>query len=186
MDVADTPRTQEQYDPSTVFSPTSLQSSEEDERRGKRMLEKRAIRRSFYDYFLAKFIYTVKEGDLVEEKTEASGTKDEEDSTTTIVFKCNDKRRVADGTCSICFEDYKAGDRIVCSPLEECQHVFCYDSCMMGWLEKGKKRCPICRHWFVPATSIRDQIYAEFGEDNAAAAEDDDLDRDEFNREISV
>ena len=27
----------------------------------------------------------------------------------------------------------------------------------MLWLSKGKKRCPVCRHWFVPGSKIDDQ-----------------------------
>merc|ERR1711935_514469 len=38
----------------------------------------------------------------------------------------------------------------------QCPHVF-HKECLMQWLTKGKKRCPICRHWFVPGSKIDDQ-----------------------------
>jgi hypothetical protein len=30
---------------------------------------------------------------------------------------------------------------------------------MLMWLShQGKKRCPVCQHWFVPGLSVRDQM----------------------------
>ena len=37
-----------------------------------------------------------------------------------------------------------------------CSHAFHYE-CILPWLIKGKKRCPICRDWFVPGEKIEDQ-----------------------------
>ena len=39
---------------------------------------------------------------------------------------------------------------------DDCPHVFDKD-CIMAWLSRGKKRCPICRRWFVPPVHIADQ-----------------------------
>ena len=63
--------------------------------------------------------------------------------------------RSVEGTCSICFSEYELGERVVWSELR-CKHAFHYD-CIMPWLVKGKKRCPICRDWFVPGARIDDQ-----------------------------
>ena len=68
--------------------------------------------------------------------------------------------RLLEANCSICLLDYQINDAIVQSAANEeteyCRHVFHYD-CMLLWLVQGKKRCPICRHWFVPAIRIKDQ-----------------------------
>ena len=37
-----------------------------------------------------------------------------------------------------------------------CSHAFHYE-CILPWLIEGKKRCPICRDWFVPGEKIEDQ-----------------------------
>ena len=63
--------------------------------------------------------------------------------------------RCVDGTCALCIDEYEAGDNVVWSDLQ-CPHAF-HKECLMQWLSKGKKRCPICRHWFVPGTKIDDQ-----------------------------
>ena len=60
-----------------------------------------------------------------------------------------------DGQCAICFSDYEPDDTVVWSGLQ-CQHAF-HTDCILPWLAKGKKRCPTCRHWFVPGTRIEDQ-----------------------------
>ena len=63
--------------------------------------------------------------------------------------------RIVDGQCAICFSDYEPDDTVVWSGLQ-CQHAF-HTDCILPWLAKGKKRCPTCRHWFVPGTRIEDQ-----------------------------
>eukprot|EP00980_Cylindrotheca_fusiformis_P030588 scaffold25076_cov122-Cylindrotheca_fusiformis.AAC.3 len=63
--------------------------------------------------------------------------------------------RSVDAECTVCFSKYEEGDKVVWSDLD-CKHAFHYD-CMMPWLVKGKKRCPICRDWFVPSAKIEDQ-----------------------------
>jgi len=68
--------------------------------------------------------------------------------------KCGSFRTV-DGKCAICYCEYEVGDKVVWSGLE-CRHAF-HDECILPWLAKGKKRCPICRHWFVPGARIDDQ-----------------------------
>lgn len=69
-----------------------------------------------------------------------------------------------EGNCAICINDYQVGDVLVRSAAgkgeEYCTHLYHYD-CMLVWLEKGKKRCPICRHWFVPALRIKEQMKQE-------------------------
>lgn len=63
--------------------------------------------------------------------------------------------RSVEANCTICFSEYEQGDRVVWSDLR-CKHAFHYD-CMLPWLIKGKKRCPVCRDWFVPGAKIEDQ-----------------------------
>ena len=79
----------------------------------------------------------------------------DEDETATLYLKLPESRRCVDGTCTFCLDEYEVGDQVVWSNLE-CQHVF-HKECLMQWLSKGKKRCPICRHWFVPGSKIDDQ-----------------------------
>mmetsp|Transcript_10942 Transcript_10942/g.26296 ORF Transcript_10942/g.26296 Transcript_10942/m.26296 type:complete len:351 (-) Transcript_10942:437-1489(-) len=64
--------------------------------------------------------------------------------------------RCVDGTCALCLDDYCAGDEVVWSNCHKCQHAF-HKECFLLWLSKGKKRCPICRNWFVPGQKIEDQ-----------------------------
>jgi len=63
--------------------------------------------------------------------------------------------RCVDATCAFCLDDYEVGDEVVWSDLH-CTHAF-HKECLMQWLSKGKKRCPVCRHWFVPGSKIDDQ-----------------------------
>ena len=79
--------------------------------------------------------------------------------------------RTVDAQCAICFSDYQQGDEIVWSGLQ-CQHAFHRD-CIFPWLGKGKKRCPMCRHWFVPGTRIEDQKKALEERLRREAAEND-------------
>lgn len=69
--------------------------------------------------------------------------------------------RKVEANCSICILDYEEGDTIVQSGADEeeeyCIHVF-HKECMLQWLSHGRKRCPICRRWFVPAVRIKEQM----------------------------
>jgi hypothetical protein len=69
--------------------------------------------------------------------------------------------RKVEANCSICILDYEEGDTIVRSGADEeeeyCIHVF-HMECMLQWLSHGRKRCPICRRWFVPAIRIKEQM----------------------------
>mmetsp|Transcript_3028 Transcript_3028/g.8520 ORF Transcript_3028/g.8520 Transcript_3028/m.8520 type:complete len:410 (+) Transcript_3028:3-1232(+) len=83
----------------------------------------------------------------------------------------HDHFRTVDAHCAICLGGYRAGDKVSWSGLE-CQHAFHFD-CILPWLGKGKKRCPICRNWFVPGTKIDDQKKAAEAATAAVVAEDD-------------
>ncbi|KAL3925343.1 MAG: hypothetical protein SGILL_000471 [Bacillariaceae sp.] len=63
--------------------------------------------------------------------------------------------RHVEGQCALCIDDYEVGDRVVWSDLQ-CSHAF-HKECIMQWLSKGKKRCPVCRNWFVPGARIEEQ-----------------------------
>jgi Ring finger domain len=83
--------------------------------------------------------------------------------------KEQETHRHVDGQCALCIDDYEAGDQVVWSDLE-CPHAF-HKECIMQWLSKGKKRCPVCRNWFVPGARIDDQkkLHGEDWERAAAA-----------------
>jgi len=80
---------------------------------------------------------------------------DDDDENATLYLRLPGSGRCVDGTCAFCLDEYEVGDKIVWSDLE-CPHVF-HKECLMLWLSKGKKRCPVCRHWFVPGSKIDDQ-----------------------------
>jgi hypothetical protein len=61
--------------------------------------------------------------------------------------------RYVEGSCSICLLDYNVGDAVIRSTRRDCSHAF-HDECILSWLCKGKKRCPICRNFFVPASKV--------------------------------
>ena len=61
--------------------------------------------------------------------------------------------RFVDGSCSICLLDYDIGDAVIRSTRRSCQHAF-HDECILSWLSQGKKRCPICRNFFVPGSKV--------------------------------
>jgi hypothetical protein len=81
-------------------------------------------------------------------------------------------RTVLDAQCAICLGEYEAGDKVVWSALE-CQHAF-HHECILTWLSKGKKKCPICRHWFVPSSLLKNQKKALAAEMERSAATGDD------------
>ena len=47
--------------------------------------------------------------------------------------------------CVICIMEYEIGDQVVWSTSRLCQHAF-HTDCILAWLSKAKKRCPICRY----------------------------------------
>jgi hypothetical protein len=67
---------------------------------------------------------------------------------------CRGVRHV-DGQCALCIDNYEEGDEVTWSDLD-CTHAF-HKECILQWLSKGKKRCPVCRHWFVPGARIEEQ-----------------------------
>ena len=64
--------------------------------------------------------------------------------------------RKVDAECSICIMEYNVGDEVVWSTRRSCRHAF-HSDCILLWLSKGKKRCPICRHFFVPGQRVDDK-----------------------------
>mmetsp|Transcript_950 Transcript_950/g.1049 ORF Transcript_950/g.1049 Transcript_950/m.1049 type:complete len:437 (+) Transcript_950:177-1487(+) len=69
-------------------------------------------------------------------------------------------RSTIDATCALCIGDYEVGDTIVWShDTTKCSHVY-HKDCLLEWLTKGKKHCPVCRSWFVPGSSIQNQKIA--------------------------
>jgi hypothetical protein len=82
-------------------------------------------------------------------------------------------QRIVEAHCTICLTEIEAAEKVVWSGLE-CRHAFHLD-CMLPWLAKGKKRCPICRHWFVPPDKIDDQKAAVDFERGRTATVDTDV-----------
>lgn len=52
------------------------------------------------------------------------------------------KKRVINATCTVCFEDFAAGEKVKALP---CSHGF-HAACIDPWLIKHSDRCPICNH----------------------------------------
>lgn len=73
------------------------------------------------------------------------------------------KLRCVSGHCAVCIAEYTAGDSVVWSTSEKCPHVF-HDECILMWLSKGKKRCPICRNIFAPTKNASDHIKEDLPE----------------------
>lgn len=44
-------------------------------------------------------------------------------------------------TCTICFEEFQEGERIV---ILECQHGY-HKKCIESWFREGSDQCPMCR-----------------------------------------
>lgn len=63
--------------------------------------------------------------------------------------------RWVEGSCNICLKDYEVGSNVVWATHEGCPHVF-HEDCLLTWLGRGKKRCPVCRQWFVPPVKVED------------------------------
>lgn len=59
-------------------------------------------------------------------------------------------RRVS-GHCAICIAEYTVGETVVWSTNNNCPHAY-HENCILTWLARGKKRCPICRKTFAPTT----------------------------------
>lgn len=77
--------------------------------------------------------------------------------------------------------DYRVDDEVVWSTVEGCPHAYHFE-CILTWLARGKKRCPICRQWFVPGTRINEQkrelLRAQQSE-NGTIEDVDERDREE-------
>lgn len=96
---------------------------------------------------------TVQDKDFVEPATSIESESDEEETVERrVCLPSNDV--IAE--CFICFKEYQSGDTIVWSTMEGCPHAFCQE-CILTWLSRGKKRCPVCRQWFVPPKPIAEQ-----------------------------
>jgi hypothetical protein len=72
------------------------------------------------------------------------------------VTAADGKPRPVEASCSICLMQYQVGDSVIWSTRKACPHAF-HDECILSWLEKGKKRCPCCRNFFVPGKSVDDK-----------------------------
>jgi len=152
----------------------------------RKLMARRRERRMWYEYYLRPFSMIVSRSDLIHRNgndDDASfTTRDEIDEDKIIEDRSpNNKKhstidsllrddqavclrlptegrrsRIVDGTCAFCLDDYCEGETVVWSSCPGCKHVF-HKECFLQWASKGKKRCPICRHWFVPGQRIETQ-----------------------------
>ena len=54
-----------------------------------------------------------------------------------------------DFMCPICHEEFQDGDELASSKNEACCHTTFHSKCILSWLMKDHKECPICRSEFV-------------------------------------
>lgn len=80
----------------------------------------------------------------------------------------NSTQLIVEASCAVCLLDYDVGDEVVCSTRSVCPHAFHRD-CILMWLEKGKKRCPICRNFFVPGAAVDDKKVISHADDDEFA-----------------
>jgi hypothetical protein len=85
--------------------------------------------------------------------TASSSLSDDQIMLTLPATTFNRPRRQVESTCAICIGQYEHGDKVVWSSRNECVHAF-HDDCILTWLSKGKKRCPVCRFFFVPGRAV--------------------------------
>ena len=83
--------------------------------------------------------------------------EDDDDDMQCLRLPTEGRNLVVDGTCALCLDDYCTGDEVVWSSCPDCNHVF-HKECFLEWASKGKKRCPVCRNWFVPGKAIEKQM----------------------------
>jgi hypothetical protein len=149
------------------------------EEQKREIAETRLERRECYNEFLKPYTMIVKEADLI--NLQEQQQQQQQQSPQQIISIPNDqdpslnkrivsshccvvqipKRRrdghscctLVDPSCAMCLADYEVGDAIVWSSEPECNHAF-HQECVLQWLSMGKKRCPVCRHWFVPKTLL--------------------------------
>ena len=49
--------------------------------------------------------------------------------------------------CGICIDYFRVGEKVTCSRMERCRHVFHYE-CILPWAVLGHLDCPVCRATF--------------------------------------
>lgn len=74
-------------------------------------------------------------------KTE-DASQDKSVSTLSTNVEDSKERSNSNGTCSVCLEDFKEGDRVRRIARKDCGHLF-HSSCIRRWLRRRNK-CPLC------------------------------------------
>jgi len=99
----------------------------------------------------------------------------------------NGHSRTVNAECTICLMDYESGDKVVWSTRRMCPHAF-HAECILVWLSKGKKRCPMCRNFFVPAQRVdgKDVIPHDESDVEAAMSLRDTLEGETFGNQTQV
>jgi Ring finger domain len=80
----------------------------------------------------------------------------------------SDDIRYVEGNCSICLLEFEVGDIFISSTRRACIHGF-HQDCALTWLSTGKKRCPVCRNYFVPRSRIDDVDVVHHRDDDMEA-----------------
>lgn len=137
-----------------------------------KMDRQRQARNLWYAYYLQPHVTVLKSSHFLPEAAAAAAAASFNDlvcqpvgTDTPKVLKLWNSRdgayHTTDAECAICLGEYERGDEIVQSSAHHgenvCPHVF-HKECMMQWLERGHKRCPFCRNWFVCPEPLKQQM----------------------------
>ncbi|CAB9518496.1 zinc ion binding [Seminavis robusta] len=156
-------RNDQQPNPAPQTTQRRLYTQEEKNQREMQM------RKLWYTFFLKPHVTVLKSKHFMDVAAEATsdlvchpiGVEEIPVKTIKLFHKLDKSIQHVDAECSICLVEYQAGERIIQSADMEdgtcCNHVF-HEECMMEWLERGHKRCPCCRRWFVPGAPIKQQM----------------------------
>mmetsp|Transcript_25105 Transcript_25105/g.35164 ORF Transcript_25105/g.35164 Transcript_25105/m.35164 type:complete len:357 (-) Transcript_25105:457-1527(-) len=90
--------------------------------------------------------------------------------------------RVISGVCAICICPYEVGERVTWSTNESCSHAF-HEECILSWLGKGKKRCPVCRNYFCPTLHLNNEDVKKLTEDASQEEEESEHSDSEISRQ---
>jgi len=91
----------------------------------------------------------------------------------------------AETTCTICYEDFKPGDKVTQLKCNEA-HLF-HTDCIIEWISRGENTCPLCRAPIENVDDLRNMM--EGGEYDRLLALDEAMERLEAmqdDREVSA
>mmetsp|Transcript_20086 Transcript_20086/g.31026 ORF Transcript_20086/g.31026 Transcript_20086/m.31026 type:complete len:345 (+) Transcript_20086:332-1366(+) len=92
--------------------------------------------------------------------------------------------RVISGVCTICICPYEVDERVTWSTNESCSHAF-HEECILLWLGKGKKRCPVCRNYFCPTLHLNKEEVNKLTEDASQEEESEQSESETSRQEVA-